>query len=431
MQLPAELMIPCLVQLHNQEGTFLGTGFFVTPSTVLTCAHVVSDAGPGLEVMWGEHKFPAQISEQIPPVHGSGELYDLPDLATVHIISDVSHPCVWLGESNPQRHSPLTGIGYRSMRGLPGPALQGIGHDSVGLAVVGPSGGEGCLSVRGDGIVEGLSGSPVLDESTGRVCGLLKARRAHGFAEGGWVIPVEAIARYLPDVLNANQAEHPPGSAWRDVVTDRSVWTVRLFGQQALTAAPRPAVPPPSWWLNANNAVVPFRETPVFKDLLAWCTTDRTDTTLVKILTAPGGAGKTRTGIELCRRLQPKGWIAGLVRLDDQIEVITQALSGALEEKHPVLIIVDYAEGLIDKLRNLLDKLPELAPNRIRILLLARSAQGWWIDILLRQSPAEFYIERHPVVLPDIGSVDPVVIVTEAVEIFRAAMNNNTTGGDA
>ena len=37
-------MIPCLVQLHSQDGAFLGTGFFVASSTVLTCAHVVSDA---------------------------------------------------------------------------------------------------------------------------------------------------------------------------------------------------------------------------------------------------------------------------------------------------------------------------------------------------------------------------------------------------
>ena len=426
MQLPAELMVACLVQLHGTDGDFLGTGSFVAPRTVLTCAHVVSDADPGLQVVWRENRFPAQIRKQIPLTHGSGDLYDLPDLAIVHVIADLSHPCVWLGNSDPRRHSPLTGIGYRSMRGLPGPFLQGVGHDSVGLTVIGPSGSDGCLSVQGDGIVEGLSGSPVLDESNGRVCGLLKARRADGVAAGGWVIPIEAIARYLPDIVAANQAEHPPGSAWRDVVTDRSACTIRLFGQQTPSATPRPDAPPPSWWLNANNAMIPFQETPVFNDLLAWCTADHPDTPIVKILTAPGGAGKTRTGIELCRRLHQKGWIAGLVRLDHQIEVITQTLSAALVENHPTFIAVDYAEGLIDQVRNLIDKLPELGPNHIRILLLARSAQGW-INILLRQSLAEYFIDRHPVALPDIGLTDPAAIVAEAAQVFRAALNSGIT----
>ena len=424
MQLPAELMMTCLVQLRTTDGEFLGTGFFAADRTVLTCAHVVSSIGSEIQVVWNEQLLAATIAELIPPRPGDGEFYALPDLASVIVINEISHPSVWLADQNPARHAPLTGMGFRLMQGLPGPSERDIGHDSVGLTVTGPSGGEGCLSVRGDGIVGGLSGSPVLDETTGRVGGLLKARRDDGIAKGGWVVPIETVRRYLPEVVAANQRLHPPASKWRAIVTDRAEWTIKLFGRATPNEPPpRPDAPPPSWWLDARNTVVPFRESAVFGELIQWCQADGADAALIRGVTAPGGTGKTRTGIELCRRLERQGWIAGLVRPELGLSRIRQSLPDVLRAGHPVLIAIDYAEGEIEEVRSLLDTLVNIDAHHVRVLLFARSIDRW-LDGIVKRSNAEYLLEPRTVILPDIGSMDPIAVVADAMKAFYTAMKD-------
>src|SRR5713101_1040919 len=82
-----------------------GTGFFVAPGIVLTCAHVIEAAQKGntpIEVSWNGQTAQAHIQEL--------RNVSYPDLALLQV-SLVAHPCVLLhGEAEP--FSQLYSYGY-------------------------------------------------------------------------------------------------------------------------------------------------------------------------------------------------------------------------------------------------------------------------------------------------------------------------------
>src|SRR5690242_11822644 len=78
-----------MVRVHSRTET--GTGFFVGPGYLLTCAHVVIEASQGngsIEAEWNGQKYSATI-EKI-----TSRTY--PDLAFLKIESLRDHPCVYL-----------------------------------------------------------------------------------------------------------------------------------------------------------------------------------------------------------------------------------------------------------------------------------------------------------------------------------------------
>src|ERR1051326_3061952 len=74
----------CVVNIS--AGDAQGTGFFVVPGCILTCAHVVVDAS-SITVAWNGSKYAAQVIET--------RDVDFPDIALLKV--DIpNHPCVLL-----------------------------------------------------------------------------------------------------------------------------------------------------------------------------------------------------------------------------------------------------------------------------------------------------------------------------------------------
>ncbi|WP_326687234.1 MULTISPECIES: hypothetical protein [unclassified Streptomyces] len=181
----------------------------------------------------------------------------------------------------------------------------------------------------------------------------------------------------------------------------------------------RPQHPPrsPSYLLDARQAVTPFHGRDAeLSELRAWCLDSDSRAQPVRLVTAPGGWGKTRLAVELIRALgslrteegpwsQP-GWITGFLAEHgpQDPEEQRQFFSGAF----PTLIVVDYAEARQEQVRRLLRTLlAHHGDTQVRILLLARSAGVWWEDLRSDVDLARAGIcARRPLALTEsLGSV--------------------------
>lgn len=93
------------------------------------------------------------------------------------------------------------------------------------------------------------------------------------------------------------------------------------------------------------------------------------------LVTGPAGTGKTRLALQLAAELrQEAGWNCVSVEPGREIETLT-----ALAGRGDLLLIVDYAETR-PRLSELLAALLA-AEGRVRVLLLARSVQDWWLRL--------------------------------------------------
>ncbi|MEU9346809.1 trypsin-like peptidase domain-containing protein [Streptomyces sp. NPDC048278] len=205
-----ELVMAATVRIHRtgvgnapeEVGAFLGSGFFVAPNWVLTCAHVIH-GGEGDEVtviyQSGPHDDPcavpgkvaATLPEQVDePVQGG---WPAPDLALVRLCEPVDHECVYVSE-RPMPHYTEGRVfyaGWAPFQGRPEP-LDGF------LTVHGTIGGwsAGAQMRLGENELPlGVSGGPVIDPVRGEVVGVLKSRADR--AAGGTSIGIERL-RTLP-----------------------------------------------------------------------------------------------------------------------------------------------------------------------------------------------------------------------------------------
>ncbi|MFE7506731.1 tetratricopeptide repeat protein [Promicromonospora sp. NPDC057488] len=131
-----------------------------------------------------------------------------------------------------------------------------------------------------------------------------------------------------------------------------------------------------------EEQIVPFigREA-LLTSLLDWCTDSKQNSEPFRLITGPGGVGKTRLADEVQRRLQvldPRWECLFLTAEQGREANAVEELRDHVRER-PVLVVVDYAEN-----RNGLRELLTQAlgdQGVIRVLLLARTAGNWW-DVL-------------------------------------------------
>ena len=196
------LLQQCTVKLTLPGRSGWGTGFFVAPGWILTCAHVVKEAkGEPVQVRWQNQENWAQAVVE----RSIADPYDLA-LLRVTLPANANPPCVYLDEEIRSR-DPLYLFGYPDQdfpNGCP------VTFNCEGL-----TGDEPALIKFALGQVRpGMSGSPLLNQRTGKVCGIVKFTRDRSFDLGGGAIPTGVVFSQFPQLISQNRQFHQRDNRW-------------------------------------------------------------------------------------------------------------------------------------------------------------------------------------------------------------------------
>lgn len=205
MAQPIEDMLKdCTVKLQSPEPSRWGTGFFVGHQYILTCYHVIEAYPDKMVVQWpGQNLGIARVVKTVPrPI----------DLALLCIDPVEKHPpCVLLGAAWPEMRSPLYLYGYPDE--LPeGSSRSG---EYEGRAT---KDGVDLIQFKAGNVRPGHSGSPLLNERLGRVCGIVRISRNVTQVMGGLAVPMEMVFQQVPELQEINEAFHQQDRRWQDAI---------------------------------------------------------------------------------------------------------------------------------------------------------------------------------------------------------------------
>jgi hypothetical protein len=182
----------CAVRIDADR--FIGSGFFVAPQMVVTCAHVVGSRSQ-VTIEWQGRRLTARVVLCRPEERGRAEYWGFPDLAVLAIDDLIAHPVAWLDENPPVPGDTLQAYGFSEK-------TPQSGAQADGLQVVVASQAGDYWRVKDDQIVGGLSGCLAVNGRTGLVAGVVKASRDQGNALGGWIVPASHVKPLLsPEVV--------------------------------------------------------------------------------------------------------------------------------------------------------------------------------------------------------------------------------------
>lgn len=186
-----------------EQGNSKGTGFFVAPGLVLTCAHVVEQSNE-VTCWFGETSIKGKViksflkDEKYPDAR-------YPDIGLVEI-KTTDHLCVLFGESL-EIGDDLYTYGYSD---------QSPGGDPATLQYEGRSDDPPRLKLKEGQIRPGVSGAPILNLRTGAVCGMTSISRGRSSALGARGVPLDVIKRWLPDIARLQKEFHKGNREWLD-----------------------------------------------------------------------------------------------------------------------------------------------------------------------------------------------------------------------
>lgn len=378
-----------VVQVRCGERGF-GSGYLIAPRLVLTSAHVVPPPHEEAEIALSEPAVSATAVVRWRRYDG-----DNVDAVLLEVPADRAWtpPAPLRGalRRRPQRWGRLVTAGTEvavSATGFPRQQRVGIERDGKSLAErrresmigrVRPHGGARSFEILDEaGLLEvdtarlgaataakitpwsGMSGAAVFVGSEELLLGVVRVdRRPRHGARLAYTRSEDllACADFRAVVREATGVDPEPEPA--------------EFARLLEPTPPKREMTSPTMLLRADAEVVSFHgRQDTLEELEAWCLTDSDGLPSARVLTAPGGQGKTRLARQLAARLRARDWVAGQVR---QTHGDLDALRTV---QHPLLLVVDYAETRPELVRELRERTAE-ARHPVRLLLLARSRGSW------------------------------------------------------
>ncbi len=214
-----QLTEACTVEIPR-AGINGGSGFFIAPGVVVSCAHVVAQGnGPVLEqpvtVKWREELLYGQV-RAVPPNSDNSQIWPFPDLCVIELdTAPIAQPWVLLDDSLAADSPELYVAGYGSIYDSPEvPQFHGKRarldgpYDALGGRF---------WQVADCEITAGMSGAPVLDLGSAAVCAVAKTQRLPDSPAGGLVTPVSAIRASFPLFWARSQREAQQLGRWRAI----------------------------------------------------------------------------------------------------------------------------------------------------------------------------------------------------------------------
>jgi tetratricopeptide (TPR) repeat protein len=196
-----------------------GTGFFIAPGLIVTCAHIVQDPEQ-LTVFWSGdgNPMPAEIVQlvadrgrPIPSLDG-----DYPDIAVLRVES-TRHPCVAIDTDLPQQDDRFQTYGFPAEGGA-------VGITPASLRYRGIKGEPPTefIDLASDTVKPGMSGAPLLNLRTQAVGGVVVATRNATAPDGGLAVPWASVEESLAQPIAASAEFHESDGTWRAAGERRS-----------------------------------------------------------------------------------------------------------------------------------------------------------------------------------------------------------------
>jgi hypothetical protein len=169
-------------------------------------------------------------------------------------------------------------------------------------------------------------------------------------------------------------------------------------------------------------------------DCLAWCNDSVLDPMSIRCIKGRGGSGKTRFALELIHHLRDlPDWDGRFVRFAKSEPFDLWATTGGTSH---VLLVFDYAPdnavAIANSLRALAENLPIKPARRLRILLLARTAnwESGWLSQFKPTSTLEaaqplrtFFAPEEPIELQPLTVEDRIRVFEQAYKKVAAVLS--------
>jgi WD40 repeat protein len=200
----ADLVERAIVKISHRGN--VGTGFFLAPGWILTCAHVLGETSAQaqtVEFTWNESRCKGILRHLLPDPCPTGPTDSpLPDLALVsHELPETRLLPLHQGYGGGDR---VMSIGFLEGKGRDSLEGQCEGYREYGEAPV-----YRLIKFTQTQVGCGISGSPLMNRRTRAVCGVVKRTRDKESDLGGLAVPIERAIEAWPDICKATPLAAP------------------------------------------------------------------------------------------------------------------------------------------------------------------------------------------------------------------------------